>query len=387
MSANFGIHSLVIMRARQEFSRFRDVRETIQQFEGVVAACIIIAYQELMRVVGVEGLKARRRVFKAQEAPRVSAKSDLLLRDDVDGFGADSAIGKWSTEEMKSWLERVLSPAAEDCQGFVRFICQHVDGKLAQAPDESRKRKYPTGTTKIACFGTTTVESRKSRLTESLKRRAPSAGTGAGHPEGKLAGQVLVNMDVEAVYDEYRGSTTTSSTTGTGGQTGATSDLVRMLRAAIHGRVQFESARSVARHEAELEAVRLYTERANGVLNVYSVAEGVSLEKSSSNYTRHHFNISPTNAVDEPPAKKQATETVPHVPQTLSLPEEVVDMDSLFNMSSDIMAAAQKAEEKQAEAEAAAVAKVVAPKAKSRFKVVRQRSGESEVNVGMDSST
>ena len=44
---NLNIHPAVVGRAKEEFSRFRDVRESLQQYEGVLAACLALAYQEL----------------------------------------------------------------------------------------------------------------------------------------------------------------------------------------------------------------------------------------------------------------------------------------------------------------------------------------------------
>jgi hypothetical protein len=47
LAENLAIHPSVIVKAKEEFSRYRDLRESLQQFEGVVAACIILAFQEI----------------------------------------------------------------------------------------------------------------------------------------------------------------------------------------------------------------------------------------------------------------------------------------------------------------------------------------------------
>ena len=39
------IHPAVVDLAKVEFSRFRDVREAIQQYDGVVASCLVLAFQ------------------------------------------------------------------------------------------------------------------------------------------------------------------------------------------------------------------------------------------------------------------------------------------------------------------------------------------------------
>lgn len=43
-----GIHDSVIARAKEEFARFRDVREHVISYHGVVAACLAIAFEELI---------------------------------------------------------------------------------------------------------------------------------------------------------------------------------------------------------------------------------------------------------------------------------------------------------------------------------------------------
>ena len=42
---SLAIHPAVVDLAKVEFSRFRDVREAIQQYDGVVASCLALAFQ------------------------------------------------------------------------------------------------------------------------------------------------------------------------------------------------------------------------------------------------------------------------------------------------------------------------------------------------------
>ena len=42
---SLAIHPAVVDLAKVEFSRFRDVREAIQQYDGVVASCLVLAFQ------------------------------------------------------------------------------------------------------------------------------------------------------------------------------------------------------------------------------------------------------------------------------------------------------------------------------------------------------
>ena len=42
--------------AHDRFSRYRDVKEAVQQFDGVVASCITIAYTELIDDLGMDSV-------------------------------------------------------------------------------------------------------------------------------------------------------------------------------------------------------------------------------------------------------------------------------------------------------------------------------------------
>ena len=42
---SLAIHPSVVDLAKVEFSRFRDVREAVQQYDGVVASCLVLAFQ------------------------------------------------------------------------------------------------------------------------------------------------------------------------------------------------------------------------------------------------------------------------------------------------------------------------------------------------------
>jgi hypothetical protein len=48
------IHESVTDRAKLEFAKYRDIREAVQQFEEVVAACLVIAYEELSLLQSVD---------------------------------------------------------------------------------------------------------------------------------------------------------------------------------------------------------------------------------------------------------------------------------------------------------------------------------------------
>ncbi|KAJ1442013.1 hypothetical protein B484DRAFT_89803 [Ochromonadaceae sp. CCMP2298] len=49
---NLNMHKLVVHRAKEVFTQFREAREAVHQYEGVVCACLVLAYQEMGRDYG-----------------------------------------------------------------------------------------------------------------------------------------------------------------------------------------------------------------------------------------------------------------------------------------------------------------------------------------------
>lgn len=118
------LHEAVVQRAKEIFAGFRDDRELVQQFKGVIAACLCEAFEQLS--------SAGRQILKQkQEAPtesfvsvranrrnelhhaNLAGKGGLLLDMDAvekeDDGKEDSAVTKkpistWNLEDCRVWL-------------------------------------------------------------------------------------------------------------------------------------------------------------------------------------------------------------------------------------------------------------------------------------------
>jgi hypothetical protein len=109
LADNLNIHSTVVTRAKEEFAKYRDLREAVQQFTGIVAACIVLAYQDLSEEFDLD-IKAP--VFKG---PRLASDSSgssgsrsigpVPNKDDpAESTQSSTPMRSWSTAQTKEWL-------------------------------------------------------------------------------------------------------------------------------------------------------------------------------------------------------------------------------------------------------------------------------------------
>ncbi|KAG7346284.1 TFIIB zinc-binding protein [Nitzschia inconspicua] len=119
------LHEAVVQRAKELFAGFRDDRELVQQFKGVVAACLCEAFEQLSSD-GRQILKQKQEVSTESFAnPRANRRNELhhanlagkggLLLDmdavakDCEENIEDSAVAKkpissWNLEDCRVWL-------------------------------------------------------------------------------------------------------------------------------------------------------------------------------------------------------------------------------------------------------------------------------------------
>jgi len=128
------LHEAVVQRGKELFAGFRDDRELIQQFKGVIAACLCEAFEQLSSD-GRSILKQKQ--VNAEEAfanPRTSRRNQLhhaklagkggLQLDTIavskDGIDEDESsltnksITVWSLEDCRSWLMEVSRSVAQE---------------------------------------------------------------------------------------------------------------------------------------------------------------------------------------------------------------------------------------------------------------------------------
>ena len=137
-----GLHEAVVQRAKEFFAGFRDDRELVQQFKGVIAACLCEAFDELSKD-GQQILKKRAGEdanLDADDAPKViharasrrndlhsaslAGKGGLLLDKTVVKFGgvAGGALEEHKVKE-KTGLPFETKPVAtwdfDDCKNWM----------------------------------------------------------------------------------------------------------------------------------------------------------------------------------------------------------------------------------------------------------------------------
>lgn len=138
------LHEAVVQRAKEVFAGFRDDRELVQQFKGVVAACLCEAFDQLSSD-GKQILKQK------QEAPQESFinpranRRNELHHANLAGKGGllldFSANVKQDKEETISALAQ--KPAATWDLGDCRSWCQEASRSIAQQWIQDRKNGLP----------------------------------------------------------------------------------------------------------------------------------------------------------------------------------------------------------------------------------------------------
>eukprot|EP00934_Nitzschia_sp_Nitz4_P004212 Nitzschia sp. Nitz4//scaffold6_size259037//248415//250940//NITZ4_001128-RA/size259037-augustus-gene-0.330-mRNA-1//-1//CDS//3329557055//4202//frame0 len=147
------LHEAVVQRAKELFAGFRDDRELVQQFKGVIAACLCEAFDQLSSV-GKQILKqkqedAPQQTFTNARANRrnelhhanLAGKGGLLL--DFSGVseekeGGASAISQkpvptWDLDDCRSWL---MEASRSIAQQWVQDRKSGVAGIPAGSPEE-----------------------------------------------------------------------------------------------------------------------------------------------------------------------------------------------------------------------------------------------------------
>ena len=54
IGGNLNIHQVVLAQAKEQFAKYRDLKEAVHKFEGTVAACLVIAYEDLSKSMQLE---------------------------------------------------------------------------------------------------------------------------------------------------------------------------------------------------------------------------------------------------------------------------------------------------------------------------------------------
>jgi hypothetical protein len=167
------LHEAVVQRAKELFAGFRDDRELVQQFKGVLAACLCEAFEQLARdgtkghlVKGVggsflkddedDGLALSKRAVRRNELHHatLAGKGGLLLDfSDVQSTAAARVGGAAEDGDDKAKSGESNKPAAtwdlEDCRSWLlgasRRIAQNWIDERQRAVNKEAAKKIPGG--------------------------------------------------------------------------------------------------------------------------------------------------------------------------------------------------------------------------------------------------
>ena len=156
------IHPQVVKKAQEEFASYRDKKEAVQQYDGVVAACLALAFREIGRAGG-NVLKAKPGLIVRKPTEVAATRT---ISDTAIAIHTDCPMKSWDLKKVKDWLLGVAGGeyAAEAEQLF--HLVKEADCKATPSiEDKSRGQRYPS-TSKVSFLGTTTVAGRKKKLME-----------------------------------------------------------------------------------------------------------------------------------------------------------------------------------------------------------------------------
>lgn len=140
---SLNLHEAVIQRGKELFAGFRDDRELIQQFKGVIAACLCEAFEQLSSD-GRSILKQKQATTgeTAYVNPRANRRNQLHHAK-LAGKGGllldtESVAGKNDKDENESSLAKKFISAwtLDDCRSWLMEVSRSV----AQEWDEERKK-------------------------------------------------------------------------------------------------------------------------------------------------------------------------------------------------------------------------------------------------------
>jgi len=96
------LHQQVLQRAKEEFANYRDCKEQLNQFNGIVAACIVLAYEELSEKFDLEKEK------KSYKYSIPTASSIIEPNDHSIMINHLKHMDNWNYEEIKLWIDNVM---------------------------------------------------------------------------------------------------------------------------------------------------------------------------------------------------------------------------------------------------------------------------------------
>jgi len=96
------LHQQVFQKAKEEFAYFRDCKEQVNQFNGMVAACLVLAYEELSEKFDLEKEK------KQYKYSIPTSSSVIEPNDHAIMINYLKPMDTWNIDEVRNWIENVM---------------------------------------------------------------------------------------------------------------------------------------------------------------------------------------------------------------------------------------------------------------------------------------
>jgi hypothetical protein len=205
------------------FARFRDCRESVHDFKGIVGACLMISYEEVLLATGASGgsvvaasyisgsglLDSLGDYCETSEAAKERAR--------VQRAGTDVAVGTlqqvrtkdWTVEDVCAWIRGVAN--GPEASAVDRAA---VDALVTKTRAGAERRRHEAGVSappaqqakKAFGFGMATGKDRKRKMAIASASASASASTGtAGSvPGGKRGAASQPALDVPGLMDIFR---------------------------------------------------------------------------------------------------------------------------------------------------------------------------------------
>lgn len=279
VAANLNIHDAVVEKAKEEFARFRDIREHVISFSAVVAACLALSFEHLVLSNQLdtkeqavtetlsEWIKIPEKMIMVKEATLSALRSEA-----ANCVLADTPLKTWTTAELSTWLEAVFG---KDSPHICRVL-NHVSAVIAPTPISNvtqrlnavnvttnsvlGKRDVP----EVPSFlGTTTMANRAKKLR--LQRVVSVENSNAG-PSPSISVVVANEKISETSISRVLSQLNIASALGD-------HEAAEKLKDALKTRLRYESLLVSLKAEKELEEKRLLQQLSNERLPVASRSE------------------------------------------------------------------------------------------------------------------
>jgi hypothetical protein len=205
------------------FARFRDCRESVHDFKGIVGACLMISYEEVLLATGASGgsvvtasytggsglLDSLGDFSETSEAAKEKAR--------VQRAGTDVAVGTlqhvrtkdWTVEDVCAWIRDVSK--GPEASAVDRAA---VDALVTEARAGAERWRHEAGASappvqqakKAFGFGMATGKDRKRKMAIASASASANASTGAvgGIRGGKGGVASQSALDVPGLMDIFR---------------------------------------------------------------------------------------------------------------------------------------------------------------------------------------